>query len=736
MAEQTIKFDIIGMHCVNCAITIERRLKDLNGIKSARVNFSRATGIVTYDTDVTNKTQITRYVKEIGYTAKERVRLDQTSQASIQMGWLILSILASIAMMVFMYAPMPPSMHNNMPFLMMIIAAITVLGPGMDFFVSAYKSIRNLFANMDVLVSMGVLSAYIYSTFAVFGTFGTSGHAFFETAVMLITFIRIGKYMEERVKGRASHALQKLGKLQSDKARLLSPEGKESEVNASSLQVGDIVVVRAGEIIPVDGEVIEGTSSVDESMVTGESIPVVKRKGDSVVGAALNKTGILKVKTTKVGEETVLSQIITMVEDAQMDKAPIQRFADRTANIFVPVVVGLSLVTFICWFFVFHDIAGQQPFVWALKTAIAVLVIACPCAMGLATPTAIMVGSGVGLDHAILIKRASALEEIARLGIMVFDKTGTITEGHFVVTDIVPSNTVTESELITLAVAGCAFSNHPLTQSVVDEAKGRNLTWDTIQDFHEEAGSGIVCRYKGKDLLIGNEGLMISHKIKIDRLKDNVKGLEVHGKSLMYVSYDGTGKGVLGFMDKIKQNARDVVTQLKQINVQAVMLTGDSEQVAKSVASDVGIKEYRAKILPAEKMEIIKDFQRKGLRVGMVGDGINDAPALAQADVGIAIGAGTDVAKETGDIVLIRNDMMDVVRAIQLGKKTLYKIRQNLFWAFFYNSIGIPIAAGVMYPFFGISLKPEYAGLAMAFSSVSVVTNSLLLKRIAFHKHF
>jgi Cu+-exporting ATPase len=735
MAEQTIKFDITGMHCVNCSTTIERRLKNLQGIKSVRINFSRATGIVTYDADVTNKTKIARYVKEIGYTAKERARLDQTSQASIQMGWLILSILASIAMMVLMYAPLPASIHNSMPYIMLIVATVTMLGPGMDFFISAYKSIRNLFANMDVLVSMGVLSAYIYSTFAVFGTFGTSGHAFFETAVMLITFIRIGKYLEERVKGRASHALQKLVKLQADKARLLLPEGKESEVNASSLQVGDIVVVRAGEIIPVDGEVIEGTSLVDESMVTGESMPVLKQKGDSVVGATINKTGVLKVRTARVGEETVLSQIINMVEDAQMDKAPIQRFADQVSNVFVPVVIGLSLVTFLCWYFVLYDVADQQPFVWALKMAIAVLVIACPCAMGLATPTAIMVGSGVGLDHAILIKRASALEEIARLNVMVFDKTGTITEGRFVVTDIVPVNTVTESELVTLAVAGCALSNHPLSQSVLDEARERNLMWDTIQDFHEEAGSGIVCHYKGKELLIGNEGLVTSHGIKIDGVKDKIKELESRGRSLMYIAYDGTLKGVLGLMDKIKQNARDVLMQLQQVNIRTFMMTGDGDHVAKAVASAVGIGEYRSKVLPAEKMEIIKDFQGKGLKVGMVGDGINDAPALAQADVGIAIGAGTDVAKETGDIVLIKNDMMDVVRAIQLGRRTLSKIRQNLFWAFFYNVIGIPVAAGVMYPLFGISLKPEYAGLAMAFSSVSVVTNSLLLKRISFNKY-
>ena len=729
MSEQTIKFHISGMHCVNCAVTIERRLKDLQGIKSVRVNFSSATGIVTYHSDITNKSSITKYVKDIGYIAKEQTRLDQTSKSYIQMGWLVFSILASAAMMVLMYTPMSSAIHAYMPYMLMIIATVTLLGPGIDFFISGYKSIKNFSANMDVLVSMGILASYLYSTLAIFGIFGMSGHAFFETAVMLITFIRIGKYLEERVKGRASHALQKLMKLQSDKSRLLSPEGKELEVMASSIHVGDKVVVRPGEVIPVDGEVVEGISSVDESMVTGESMPVVKQKGDSVVGATINKTGVLIVKATRIGEETVLSQIINMVEEAQMDKAPIQRFADMVSNVFVPVVVGLSLLTFFCWYFIFYNLAGQLPFLWALKMAIAVLVIACPCALGLATPTAIMVGSGVGLDRSILVKRASALEGIARLNTIVFDKTGTITEGHFVVTDIITLGTVTESELIKLAAAGCAFSNHPLAQSVVDEANARKLTGDTVQDFREETGSGIVCHYHGKDLLIGNEGLMSAHGIKIEA-HDKINELYAHGKSLLHVSFDRTYMGVLGLMDKIKQNARDVVTQLKQMNIRAVMMTGDSEQVAKSVASEVGIDEYRAKVLPAEKREIIKDFQRHGKKVGMVGDGINDAPALAQADVGIAIGAGTDIAKETGDIVLVKNDIMDVVRSIQLGRQTLYKVRQNLFWAFFYNVIGIPIAAGVLYPFFGISLKPEYAGLAMAFSSVSVVTNSLFLKRI------
>ncbi|MFO0794900.1 MAG: heavy metal translocating P-type ATPase [Candidatus Brocadiaceae bacterium] len=733
MAEQTIKFDITGMHCVNCAMNIERRLKDFKGIKFVRVNFSNSTGMAIYDTDVVSKTDIFSYIKDIGYSAQERVHPDQTTKTSFQFGWLIVSIVASLVMMFLMYGPIVALHHPSMPYTFMIIATMMILGPGMDFFVSAYKSVKNLFANMDVLVSLGVLSSYTYSIFALFGSFGLQGHAFFETTVMLITFIRIGKFLEERVKGRASLALQKLAKLQADRARLLLPDGSETEVSASILQVDDKVVVRAGEIIPVDGEVVGGVSAVDESMVTGESIPVVKQKGDRVIGATINKTGVLVAKAIKVGEETVLSHIITMVEDAQMDRAPIQRFADKVSNIFVPIVVGLSMATFVCWYFLFPHYSGGQPFLWALKTAIAVMVIACPCAMGLATPTAIMVGCGIGLEHAILIKRASALEEIARLDTLVFDKTGTITEGRFVITDVVPLHSLNESELITLAAAGCSFSNHPLAQSVVDEAKTRNIAWDQVREFHEEPGSGITCWYKEKELIVGSEGLLKAHGVTMDEVREKTGSFELQGKSLVYAAYDKTLVGLIALRDKIKQNAREILPRLTSLDIRTIMLTGDSERVAKAVASEVGIKEYRAKVMPVEKREIIKNLQKEGLKAGMVGDGINDAPALAQANVGIAIGAGTDVAKETGDIVLVKNDMMDVVRAIHLGRQTLTKIKQNLFWAFFYNIIGIPIAAGVLYPFFGISLKPEYAGLAMAFSSVSVVTNSLLLKRISWY---
>ncbi len=753
MADQTIKIDITGMHCANCAVTIERRLKELKGIKSVQINFSRSTGIIAFDDHSLNKGRIFKHLKDIGFAARERLQLNQTSQASYQIGWLVSSIVASMVMMAMMRLPLPDTLHAYQPCILMSIATAIILGPGRDFLVSAYKSIKNLSANMDVLVSIGILSSYTYSALALFHVFGGSHHAFFETSVMLIAFIRIGKSLEERAKGRASQALQKLIKLQADKARVLAADGKETLVNASSIGVGDLVVVRAGETIPADGVVAEGSSSVDESLVTGEAVPVAKQKGDGVVGATINKTGVLTIRTTKVGEETVLSQIINLVEESLMDKAPIQRFADTVSNVFVPIVVGVSIVTFICWYFVFYGLAGEPPFVWALKMAVAVLVIACPCAMGLATPTALMVGSGVGLENSILIKRAGILEKIAGVHVFIMDKTGTITEGCPVVTDRVCSHNTNESDLLALAAAGCASSNHPLAQSVVSKAKGEGITWDAVEDFHEESGSGIACRYKGKELLIGNEGLLTSRGIAVndaqtnaivgarcprpggmiaaDDARTNTHKLERAGRTALYVAYDGVCRGVLGLMDRVKPQARSVVMQLKHTGKRVVMITGDSEQTARHVAAEVGIEEYHAKVLPAQKMEIVKGFQKQSLKVGMIGDGINDAPALAQADVGIAIGAGADVAKETGDIVLMRNNLEDVVKVIRLGSRTLSKVKQNLFWAFFYNVVGIPIAAGVLYPFFGITLKPEYAGLAMAFSSVSVVTNSLLLKRVS-----
>lgn len=667
-----------------------------------------------------------KYGKEAGSMGKKRFQLDQTPKASLQMEWLIFSIVAYIIMMVLMYIPLPGLTHTNMPGIMMLFATVTMLDPGMHFFICAYESIKNRFATMDVLISLGVLSAYIYGTLAVLGVFSMLDHNFFMIAVMLISFSHIGEYGEEWIKRRAGKVLQKFSRLQAHKVRVMPPEGKEFEVSVSSLYPGDRITIRQGEIIPVDGEVLEGVSSVDESSVTGKSMPVVKQKGDRVTGTTINKTGVLVVKTTGTGEETVLSQTIHRIKDAQMGNVQYGSFVNKVSHILVPIAISLSIITFACWYFLFYHYAGVQYFTWALKMAFAVLIITCPCSLCLVTPITAIVSSIRGLGRSIIIKQSSALENIAQLNVIVLDKTGTITQGRFEVTDIVSTETVDESELLTLVAAGSAFSNHPIAQSVVEEAKKRTLAWDTVYDFHEEVGNGVICRYKGKDLFMGNKGFMISHKIIIEELQEEMKNAEIQGKSLLYVAYDHRLIGILGLMDKIKQNVPDVIMVLKRMNIRIVMVTGDNEQVAKLIASEAGIEEYRATVLPEEKREIIKDFQKQGMKVGMVGDGINDAPALAQADVGIVIGAGADIAKEISDIVLIRNDMTDVVRAIQLGQKTLSKIKQNIFWAFFYNILGIPIAAGILYPFWGISLKPEYAELTMVLSFVSIGINSFL----------
>ncbi|MFZ3371580.1 MAG: copper-translocating P-type ATPase, partial [Desulfitobacteriaceae bacterium] len=490
------------------------------------------------------------------------------------------------------------------------------------------------------------------------------------------------------------------------------------------LRIGDLVLVKPGERIPVDGEIMDGQASIDEAMLTGESIPVDKGVGDPVIGATINRSGSIEVKTTKTGRDTVLSGIIKMVEDAQGVKPPIQRLADTISNYFVPTVVALALLTFLVWYF-----ALQSTFVFAFTAAIAVLVIACPCALGLATPTAIMVGSGVGLNRGILFKSAAVLEGISHLQVIGFDKTGTLTKGTPEVTDIVPYASYTKQEILKIAAAGENPSIHPLAKAVVAEAKKEQLTIQAVTDYKEEGGYGVICAYEGQPLLIGNIKLMQKHKVDLQEVEQDLERLAEAGKTTSYIALGGRVIGLIALADVIKESTKEAIERLHQLGLKTFMITGDNNKVAHRVGEQVGIDEVIAEILPQDKINIIKQYQAQGLKVAMVGDGINDAPALAQADVGIAIGSGTDVAKETGDVVLVRNDLLDVERAIRLGRKTLAKIKQNLFWALIYNVIGIPIAAGVLYPLTRELLPPEWAGLAMAFSSVSVVTNSLLLKR-------
>jgi len=716
-----LTFGVTGLHCASCVARLEKALLDQPAITTAMVNLAAGTGFVRYDPHVLDKGQIFALVYAAGYTPQELAVAEEAEQNELtgQRNWFLFSLLLSLPIMATM------ALHHlrGIGWLNLVLATVIQFTAGLAFYRGAWSALKSKSSNMDVLVALGTTAAWGYSVMAFFGLLGTRHEVFFETSAWLITFIRLGKYLEARARGKAGEALKKLLHLQADKARLVTPDG-EKEVPASVVRVGDLVSVRPGETIPVDGEVVDGSSSVDEAMVTGESLPVSKQIGDTVTGATLNKNGRLIIRATRIGEEALLSQIVRMVRDAQGDKAPIQRFADAVSAWFVPAVIGLALVTFIIWLLIL-----KAPFLIAFKFGVAVIVIACPCAMGLATPTAIMVGSGVALSRGILVKRGSALETIARLQVMLLDKTGTLTSGKLAMTDLVTAPDVDEMRLLECLAAAEVSSSHPLAQAALTAAKERGIAPTGVSDFHESEGYGVTCSYNGFRLAVGNQRLMEAEGVKSFQLEREAARLAAEGKSLIFVAAATTLVGVAAFADTIKPTSAQAVAELKHLGIRTVMITGDHTDVATTVAAQAGVDSFEAQVLPGRKQDLVKEWQLKGFSVGMAGDGINDAPALAAADVGIAIGGGTDVAKETGDIVLIRDDLLDAVRAIKIGRATLAKVKQNLFWALFYNIIGIPVAAG-LFTGFGITLKPEFAGLAMAFSSVSVVLNSLLLKRI------
>lgn len=725
-AKKQIK--VSGMTCANCALTIEKGLSKMPGVSLAAVNFASEKLNVEFDPATVSEQEIAAKIEDLGYGVQDAgymptANSEQKDDDSItrkQLYWLIFSAVFSVPVMLMMYL-----LPMSQPVLVSMLAMATVVQftAGWTFYRGAFHALKNRSANMDVLVALGITASYGYSVMTTFPQLFFKGPTFFDASAMLITFIRFGKFMEAKAKGRAGQALKRLMELQADKARLLV-DGEEREVAASSVQTGDIVLVKPGEKIPVDGLIIDGQASIDEAMLTGESVPVERGVGDEVVGATINRTGTIKIQTGKTGADTVLAGIIKMVEDAQGVKPPIQRLADTISNYFVPTVVSLAVITFLVWYFAVHS-----TFVFAFTAAIAVLVIACPCALGLATPTAIMVGSGVGLNRGILFKSAAVLESIAGLQAVGFDKTGTLTKGRPEVTDLVAYEPYSSMELLRIAASAESLSIHPLALAVVNRAKQDKLDLYEVENLHEEAGYGVSCSYQGKVLLIGNWKLIERHHISSAQAKEDFTRLQ--GKTTMFVALDGQVIGLLGLADVLKESSKQAVDRLHELGIKTFMITGDNGQVAAAVGKQVGIDDVIAEILPQDKIEVIKRYQSEGLKVAMVGDGINDAPALAQADIGIAIGSGTDVAKETGDVILVRNDLLDVERAVRLGRKTLAKIKQNLFWALIYNTIGIPVAAGVLYPITGKLLPPEWAGLAMAFSSVSVVSNSLLLKGYA-----
>jgi len=599
---------------------------------------------------------------------------------------------------------------------------------GWRYYRGAWDALKAKTANMDTLIAVGTTTAWLYSTVVTLqitfpGTFPeifSEEELYFDTAALIVALILLGKLLEEIAKGRASEAVRKLMDLQPRMARVLR-NGEEVEVPVERVKVGDLVVVRPGEKIPVDGVVVEGYSSIDESMITGESIPVEKVIGEEVIGATLNKTGMLKFKATKVGADTTLSQIITLVEEAQLSSAPMQRLADRVAAYFVPAVIGIALLVFVFWYF------NTGSLTFALTRFIAVVIVACPCALGIATPAAIMVGTGKGAENGILIKGGEYLEKTRKLQAILFDKTGTLTKGKPSVTDIVCFGGFREEEVLKLAAMAEKGSEHPLGEAILEKAREERLDVDDPESFEAVPGLGVRATHRGRIILLGNRRLM-KEKIGLSEPEKSLRRLEGEGKTVMILAVDRKVAGLVAVADTLKKYSKEAVGALQKMGIRVVMLTGDNERTARAIAKELGIERVLAEVLPGAKASEIKKLQKEGLVVGMVGDGINDAPALAQANVGIAIGGGTDVAVETGDIVLIKDDLRDVVTAIQLSRSTVQKIMQNLFWAFGYNVALIPLAAGILAPL-GIVMHPIYAAAAMALSSVSVVTNSLLLRR-------
>lgn len=719
---ENIRFAIQGMSCASCAATIERRLAEVPGIVHVAVNLAGNFGQVEFDANSLSREDIYSAVAAAGFKALPTDQQPEPDpEARHELRQLLIAAAGALPIMLLMFFPL---FGSATLWVNALLASFVQFTAGLSFYHSAWKSLKNRSANMDVLVSLGITAAYGYSLLAVCGLLGEGAAVFFETSAMLIMFVRFGKWLEARAKGRAGAALKQLLHLQADHAVLIDGD-RQRQIAASDVHPGDLLLVRPGEKIPVDGLVVEGAAAVDEAMITGESLPVNKEAGSDVIGSTINRSGRLVVRATRVGKETVLAQIVRLVEEAQGDKAPIQRIADRVANYFVPVVVAVSLLTFCVWY-----LLASSSFLFAFQMAIAVMVIACPCALGLATPTAIMVGSSVGLERGILFKKASVLEQISKLQVLLFDKTGTLTSGQFQVDKLLSYAEIKEDELLRLAASLEDGSSHPLAKSIVSEGHRRNLSWLPVTQSEEIGGQGLRADVAGQTIYCGQQKLLLDAGVDCSPAKRDIEALAAAGESLVFLARDQQLLGIIALSDALKHNAPVVISRLQSLGLNCVLLTGDRQAAAKSVAGQLGIEQYEAEVLPEQKLDVVRKYQQQGLLVGMVGDGINDAPALAQADIGIAIGSGTDVAKETGDLILVGGDLLDIERSIRLGRQTLLKVKQNLFWAFFYNVLGIPLAAGLFYPWFGLYLKPEYAGLAMAFSSVSVVANSLLLRRM------
>lgn len=724
------KINISGMSCAACSARIEKKLSKVDGINSVAVNLATNKATVAYDSSKIKLSEILKAIEGIGYGAKsaeEESRDIEKQQREKELrslrNSLILSIILSspliLAMIFTLFKVDVLLLHNE--YFQLIIATPVQFYIGFRFYKNAYHALRSKSSNMDVLVAMGTSAAYFFSVYNAFFQPLKPGmsmkNLYFEASAVIITLILLGKYLEAVAKGKTSEAIKKLMGLQAKTARV-ERDGREQDIPIDEVETGDVVIVRPGEKIPVDGEIIDGNSSIDESMLTGESLPVEKKTGDTVIGATINKFGALKFKATKVGKDTALAQIIKMVEDAQGSKAPIQKIADKVSGIFVPVVIAIAALTFVTWYF---GVSNGKDITMAIISAVSVLVIACPCALGLATPTAIMVGTGLGAENGILFKGGEYLETAYKLNAVVLDKTGTITKGKPEVTDIIVIGDLSTEQVLMLAAIAEKKSEHPLGVAIYENAKARLGNIADPSSFEAIPGRGVEVTVDGKQILIGTRGLMAERNISLNIIPEQITKLEDEGKTAMLMAVDGAHTAIIAVADTLKEHSKAAIAELYKMGIEVYMITGDNRRTAEAIAKQVGITNVLAEVLPENKAQEIIKLKQAGKITAMVGDGINDAPALATADIGMAIGTGTDVAIEAADVTLMSGNLNAIPAAIKLSRKTMNKIKLNLFWAFIYNIIGIPFAA------FGL-LNPIIAGGAMALSSVSVVTNSLSLK--------
>ena len=739
MAHIKKTFSIKGMHCASCVLIIEKSLKSIDGISEANVNLVTEKATVEYDSSKTTEDKLISAVANAGYKAlvKEEFQSEDNERVEKlnELNDLRTRVIVSLGLGLLVLWGGFPALMDTAPailknfWIQLILATPVQFWAGWVFYRAAIPALKHRTANMDTLVVIGTTVAYGYSAFVtafprVVERIGIEPMPYFDVATIIIGLILLGRYFEAKAKAGTSEAIKKLIGLQAKTARIIR-DNKEIDIPISEVVIGDLIRVRPGEKIPVDGMITEGDSSIDESMLTGESIPVDKTKGDIVVGATINKTGSFIFRTTKVGSDTMLAQIIKLVQEAQGSKAPIQRLADLVSSYFVPIVIMLSIVTFVVW----YNFGPAPALLYAILNTVAVLIIACPCAMGLATPTAIMVGTGKGAEHGILIKDAESLEIAHKINTVIFDKTGTLTNGKPEVTDIIATSEFSKDKILELASSIERGSEHSLAESIVAEAEKQNISTIVIREFKAIPGHGVEGFAGDKKILLGNKKLMEKENIETGTHELEIDKLEESGKTVMMLGFDTKLVGLIAVADTVKESAKRGIEALGKLGIESVLLTGDNERTARAIAQQVGITRILAEVLPEQKEDEVKKIQAEGKIVAMVGDGINDAPALAQANVGIAIGSGTDVAIEAADITLINKDLKSVAIAIQLSKRTMRTIKMNLFWAFGYNIILIPVAMGALYPFFGLLLNPIFASVAMALSSISVVSNSLLLKK-------